>query len=237
MSPMPLFPRPGRPRLPRRSGALLSAVLAAAVSAGCAQRPPAPEWEMNARGAADRATQAYLSGNDRVAVQEWRRAREETARTARPDLLARVVLLECATRVASLAQVGCPDFAPLRDGAAAAERAYADYLEGRAGGAEVELLPPAQRAALAGGAAALAGVEDPLARLLAAAVLHVRGQGGADVSRHAIDAASSQGWRRPLMAWLLLAEQDARASGDAQRADQLRQRLDVLEKAGAGGAR
>ncbi|MDA8449056.1 hypothetical protein M5C97_09275 [Acidovorax sp. NCPPB 3859] len=236
MSPMPLFPRPGRPRLPRRSGALLSAVLAAALSAGCAQRPPAPEWEMNARGAADRATQAYLSGNDRVAVQEWRRAREETARTARPDLLARVVLLECATRVASLAQVGCPDFAPLRDGAAAAERAYADYLEGRAGGAEVELLPPAQRAALAGGAAALAG-EDPLARLLAAAVLHVRGQGGADVSRHAIDAASSQGWRRPLMAWLLLAEQDARASGDAQRADQLRQRLDVLEKAGAGGAR
>lgn len=232
-----MFPRPGRPRLPRRSGALLSAVLAAALAAGCAQRPPAPEWEMNARGAADRATQAYLSGNDRVAAQEWRRAREETARTARPDLLARVVLLECATRVASLAQVGCPDFAPLRGGAAAAERAYADYLEGRAGGAEVELLPPAQRAALAGGAAALAGVEDPLARLLAAAVLHVRGRGGSDVSRHAIDAASSQGWRRPLMAWLLVAEQDARASGDAQRATQLRQRLDVLEKAGAGGAR
>ncbi|XDF37214.1 hypothetical protein RBH89_09215 [Paracidovorax avenae] len=237
MSPVPAFRRPGRPCLSSRPGVLLSAVLAAALAAGCAQRPPAPEWEVNARGAADRATQAYLSGNDRVAAQEWRRAREETARTARPDLLARVVLLECATRVASLAQVGCPDFAPLRSGAAEAERAYADYLEGRAGGPEAGLLPPAQRAALTGGAPALAGVEDPLARLLAAAVLHVRGQGGPEVPQHAIEAASSQGWRRPLMAWLLLAERDARAEGDIPRADHLRQRLDVLEQGGSGGAR
>ncbi|MFD2297838.1 hypothetical protein QRO11_14970 [Paracidovorax citrulli] len=234
MSPAPTFRRPG---LSGRYGALLAAMLAAALATGCAQRPPAPEWELNARGAADRATQAYLSGNDRVAAQEWRRAREETARTARPDLLARVVLLECATRVASLAQVGCPDFAPLRGGAAAAERAYADYLEGRAGGAEAGLLPPAQRAVQAEGTPALAGVADPLARLLAAAVLHVRGQGGPDVSQNAIDAASSQGWRRPLLAWLLLAEREARAGGDARRADQLRQRVDVLGQGEAAGVR
>ncbi|SDP30069.1 hypothetical protein SAMN04489708_110116 [Paracidovorax cattleyae] len=231
-----MFRRPGRSCPSLRPGMLLAAVLSAALVAGCAQRLPAPEWELNARGAADRATQAFLSGNDRVAAQEWWRAREETARTARPDLLARVVLLECATQVASLAQVGCPDFAALRGGAAAAERAYADYLEGRAGAAEAELLPPAQQAVQAGGAPALAGVQEPLARLVAAAVLHVRGQDGSDVSRHAIDAASSRGWRRPLMAWLLLAERNARAAGDGLRADDLQQRLDVLDQAGPGGA-
>ncbi len=234
MSPAPTFRRPA---LSGRYGALLAAMLAAALATGCAQRPPAPEWELNARGAADRATQAYLSGNDRVAAQEWRRAREENRphRAARPAGPCRAAGVRHAGRQPGAG--GMPRLRAPAGGAAAAERAYADYLEGRAGGAEAGLLPPAQRAVQAEGTPALAGVADPLARLLAAAVLHVRGQGGPDVSQNAIDAASSQGWRRPLLAWLLLAEREARAGGDARRADQLRQRVDVLGQGEAAGVR
>lgn len=218
----------------RSATVTLAVAIAAGLVAGCARHAPPPEWEQNAHGAATRASEAYLSGEDRVAAQEWRRARDEVARTARPDLLARVVLLECAVRVASLAQVGCPDFEPLRSGADPAEQAYAVYLEGRAVGAGegAALLPLAQRAVQAGGTAALAGVEDPLARLVAAAVLHARGEASPEMARLAIDAASGRGWRRPLMAWLLLAIRQAEQRGDTAHVEGLRQRLRVLQGGG-----
>ncbi len=235
---MPASPSAANPRQRPRPGRTtpigLALAIAAGLLAGCAQHAPPPEWEQNAHGAATRASEAYLSGDDRVAAQEWRRARSEVARTARPDLLARVVLLECAVRVASLAQVGCPDFEPLREGADAAEKAYARYLEGRAVGAAAgtDLLPPAQRAVRAGGSAALAGVDDPLARLVAAAVLHARGETSPEVARRAIEAASERGWRRPLMAWLLRAVEQAQQRGDAAQVEVLRQRLRVLQGGG-----
>ncbi|RAR85576.1 hypothetical protein AX018_100429 [Paracidovorax anthurii] len=222
-------PRPARFR---RMAGLAATAIAAALLAGCARQPPVPDWRLNAHDAATRATEAYLSGADRVAAQEWSRARAEVARTARPDLLARTVLLECAARVASLDATGCPAFEPLRADAADAERAYADYLEGRAGPAAAQQLPPAQRAVLAGGAPALAGVEDPLARLVAAGALVRRGGGTAEVARVAIDTASAQGWRRPLMAWLLHASALAAGRGDTVEAEALRRRLAVLERGG-----
>jgi hypothetical protein len=41
----------------------------------------------------------------------------------------------------------------------------------------------------------------------------------------AIDAASGQGWRRPLLTWLGVAEQRAQAAGDAAQLDQIRRRI------------
>ncbi|WP_442866827.1 hypothetical protein [Acidovorax sp. NCPPB 4044] len=217
------------------SRALVAMALCAAIgtlASGCAQRPAVPEWQMNAHGAADKATEAYLSGADRVAAQEWRRARSEVARTARPDLLARVVLLECAARVASLAPAGCADFEPLRADAAPAERAYADYLAGRADPAAAALLPPAQQSVQTAGPSALPAVGDPLARLVAAGALMVQGRATPEVARLAIEAASAQGWRRPLMAWLSWAADRAAERGDAAEAEGLRRRLEVLERSG-----
>ncbi|MGB3880308.1 MAG: hypothetical protein WA955_06970, partial [Diaphorobacter nitroreducens] len=109
----------------------LAPALAVVLSA-CAGKAPVPDWQMNAYGAAERATEAYLSGNTRVADQEWTRARAEVARTGRPELLARVELMRCAAQVASLQLQACTAFEPLRADAAPPEQAYADYLAGRA---------------------------------------------------------------------------------------------------------
>ncbi len=81
---------------------LAAALLAAAALGGCASGKKAPDWAINEQGAAERATDAYLSGNSRVADAEWRRARDEVSRTARPDLLARLELARCAAQVAAL---------------------------------------------------------------------------------------------------------------------------------------
>jgi len=186
---------------------------------------------MNAQGATQKAIEAYLSGNARVEKLEWDRARAEVARTGRPDLLARLELMRCATQVASLVTESCERFEALRADAAAPEQAYADYLIGRIQAGQVALLPPAQRAvATAGTAASMAGISDPLSRLVAAGVLLQTGKASPAVIATATETASAQGWRRPLMAWLLLQVQRAEAAGDAAVADALRRRVRVVEQ-------
>nr|WP_296339437.1 hypothetical protein [uncultured Acidovorax sp.] len=186
---------------------------------------------MNAQGASQKAVEAYLSGNARVEKLEWDRARAEVARTGRPDLLARLELMRCAAQVASLVTEPCERFEALRADAAAPEQAYADYLAGRVQAGHVALLPPAQRAvATAGTAASLAGISDPLSRLVAAGVLLQAGKASPAVIAAATDTASAQGWRRPLMAWLLLQVQRAEAAGDTAAADALRRRVRVVEQ-------
>ena len=197
----------------------------------CSSKPPVPDWQMNAQGSSQKAVQAYLSGNARVEALEWDRARAEVARTGRPDLLARLELLRCASQVASLAQGPCDRFELLRADAAPAELAYADYLAGRLQPAQAPLLPDAQRKVAAmGDVATLAGLQDPLSRLVAAGVLFHMGRANPAVIAEATETASSQGWRRPLMAWLNLQVKRADVAGDSEAAAALRRRLAIAEQ-------
>lgn len=209
----------------------LAPALAVLLSA-CGSQPPAPDWQMNAHGAAGRATEAHLSGNTRVADQEWTRARAEVARTGRPELLARLELMRCAAQVASLQLQPCAAFEALRADAAPPEQAYADYLAGRATPAQAALLPEAQRAAAAS-PQAIARIADPLARLVAAGAAYQAGRAMPEVMVLATDTASAQGWRRPLLAWLLLRAERAGAAGDAALQAALRRRAALVENAGA----
>ena len=207
-------------------------VLAAmALLTACSSQPPAPDWQMNAHAAAQKAAEAYLSGNTRVEQLEWDRARAEVARTGRPDLLARVELMRCAAQVASLVPGPCERFEPLRADATEADRAYADYLAGRAQPAQAPRLPESQRkVAASGDVAALAAIEDPLSRLVAAGVLLQTGRASPAVLKAATDTASAQGWRRPLMAWLLLQLRRAEAAGDADAVAALQRRIAIVEQ-------
>jgi hypothetical protein len=185
---------------------------------------------MNAKGALERATEAYLSGSDRIEVVEFARARTELARTGRVDLLARAELTRCAVRVASLVFGDCPAFAALAQDAPPAERAYADYLAGKSAAQSTALLPPAQRDVAEGknGAAAVRRIEDPLSRLVAAGVLMRTGRAEPALFSLAAETASSQGWRRPLLAWLSVQLQRAEGAGETVEATRLRRRIELV---------
>jgi len=199
---------------------------------GCASGPPPPEWQLNARSAAEQALEATLSGDARRGAPAWERARAEVARTGRADLLARVELMACAARAASLEFGPCERFESLRGDAAPAERAYADYLTTEVAADMIELLPPAQRAAAratpASAAGVLAAIDDPFARLIAAGVLMRRGLASPQVMTLAADTASAQGWRRPLLAWLQALAVRADSAGDAAEAARLRRRIEIV---------
>lgn len=204
-----------------------TACACAMLLAACSSSPPAPEWQMNAKSASERSIAAYLTGNTRIDVAELARARTEVASTGRADLLARVELSHCAAQIASLVFGACAAFEPLRADAAAPERAYADYLAGHIAPPDVGLLPEAHRA-VASNAAALSGIADPLSRLIAAGVLFETNRADPQVVAVAIDTASAQGWRRPLLAWLNVQLKRAEQAGASDDAQQLRRRITIV---------
>ena len=200
-------------------------VLVAVVLTACGSKPQAPEWQMNAHGSLQRFEQAWLAGQTRAADAEFVRARRELAATADATLVARAELTRCAVQVASLVFEPCAGFETLRADVAPAERAYADYLQGTH--VSPELLP-AQHRAVAGGTAdakAVQGIDDPLSRLVAAGVLLRSGRGSPELMQLASDTASSQGWRRPLLAWLGAQLQLAERRGAQQEVERLRRRI------------
>ena len=215
----------------------LAALLAAGLAsiAGCASHPPPPEWQLNAKTAGERALTAYLSGDARIEAQELQRARREIARTGRVDLLARIELAHCAAQVASLVFQPCAAFDAVRADAPAPERAYADYLAARVQAQHIGLLPEAQRGVAVGApgdpanVAALSAIADPLSRLVAAGVLFEANRADPQVIGIAIETASMQGWRRPLLAWLGVQLKRVELAGAGDEAQRLRRRIELVQ--------
>ncbi|MCX8086506.1 MAG: hypothetical protein N3C63_06320 [Rhodocyclaceae bacterium] len=207
--------------------------------AGCAGGPPVPDWQANAHAALAAHTAAYLAGRDRAAVQELARARAEVARTGDAAQLARVELAACAARFASLSSRDCPAFTPLAQDADPAARAYADYLAGRWEGLKVEHLPPAQQAVMKAheALAALRAIEEPLSRLVAAAMLFYAGRLPPAGIELAIETAAQQGWRRPLLAWLGVARDRLAAAGRHEEAAAYARRMAIVSGEGSAAGR
>ena len=199
----------------------------------CASGPAVPDWQMNAQSGLERFTAAYMSGNALVETTEFTRARGQIAATGKIELVARAELLRCAARAASLVFEDCTGFEALRQDAAPAEQAYADYLNGSVKPAEIGLLPERQRGAAAASsdtalAAAVAGIADPLARLVASGVALRTGRASPALLAGAVDTASAQGWRRPLLAWLGVQKMRASQAGDTREAARIGRKIDLV---------
>lgn len=200
----------------------------------CASGPKPADWQLESKGAMERAVTAYLEGNSRVEAAELAKARLEISATGRVDLMARAELLSCASRVASLVFEPCAGFEKLRQDAPPAERAYADYLAGKLQPQDINLLPKNQQisaqAAIIRAQPAIESIAYPLAKLVAAGTALQAGNASPALVQAAVDAASSQGWRRPLLAWLGVQLKLAEAAGNAQEAARIQRRIALTLK-------
>lgn len=225
-------PVPMTPSSKKSATVVLITVGALLLTSSCSNAPKIPGWQIEAKGAMDRSVAAYLEGNTRVEMAEWSRARRQLSSTGRADLMASAELTHCATRVASLVFEPCTGFEALRSDATEAQRAYADYLRGQLAPALIPLLPATQRAAAAraeGEGLALQGIDDPLSLLVAAGVLLQTGKANPATLAQAVDTASSQGWRRPLLAWLGVQAQRATQAGQTQEAQHVQRRMTLIQ--------
>lgn len=211
---------------------ILTAAALASALAACSSGPPVPDWKMNAQSSIERFEAAYLAGRTLVEQTEFQRARGQVAGTGKVDLVARIELLRCATRVASLVFEPCAGFEALRDDAGAADRAYAAYLAGTAV-VDTSLLPETQRAVAAAtsdtqAASAAAAIKEPLGKLVAAGMLLRANRATPELLDMAVTTASDQGWRRPLLAWLGVQRLRAEQAGDLQEAQRIARRMALV---------
>ena len=164
------------------------------------------------------------------------RVRRSISGTGRADWLANAELAHCAARAASLVLEPCAAFEALRADATPAQIAYADYLQAQTkvgmSAATLALLPAAQQGIASqtnGDATALKGMQDPLSRLVGAAVWLQKGHASPAVIDLAIETASQQGWRRPLLAWLGVQLQRAEQADNRVELERLRRRMALVE--------
>lgn len=211
-------------KLPRH---LVLSGIAALLLAACASGPTPPEWQANAHASLDAYTEAWLRGETRLANAAFVRARSELASTGQARQVAVAELTRCALEVASIAVAEgdfCPGFASLAAEAGDRERAYAAFLAGQQ--VDMSLLPA--HYGVFSNAASLSRIEAPLPRLIAAGVLLRQGALPPEAVALAVETASAQGWRRPLLAWLGVQERAAAARGDNALAAQARKRAELL---------
>jgi hypothetical protein len=216
-----------------RQSAVGSWLVTIALLAGCSSAPPPPDWKMNAVSQLEHFQQRWLEGDGKAAELALTKTRAEIAKSGRPDLLARAELAACAARVASLDFAACAPFDKLAGDAAAADLAYARFLNGDWAGLDGKALP-AHYAPLisaredAAVNRAVAEIRDPLPRLVAAALLLKSARADPATLALAVDTASERGWRRPLLAWLEVGLKRARDAGDADAAERIRHRIDLV---------
>jgi hypothetical protein len=212
--------------------AIVSALCAAAMLSACAG-PRAPDWQSDAHASLERFKRHYLEGDSRRAERDFAHAQARIAATGRLDLAARAQLLRCAVAVASLDFQACDGFERLRADAADEDRAYAAFLSGDWQGLDVRELPaPYRRVAEARNTDArtdaLRRIEDPLSRLIAAGALFRNAELSPWGVQTAVDTASTQGYRRPLLAFLNVQAALAEDAGDAAAVETIRRRIELI---------
>lgn len=205
----------------------------AVLLAACGGGPPPADWKLNAISLLEHSQQRWLEGDSQAADLALAKARKEIAQSGRVDLLARAELASCAARTASLDFSGCAPFDKLAADAGATDQAYARFLAGAWDGLDVKRLPAHYASLVAAkddatANKAAADIQDPLPRLLAAALLFKTGRIQPATLAGAVDTASERGWRRPLLAWLEVSLKRALAAGDQSAASSLQRRIDLV---------
>jgi len=192
-----------------RTGILVA--LFAIAGAGCSVAP-APAWQADAHAALEGFTDAYLKGDTKLATRYFAESRAAVAGTGRPDLVARMELIRCGVGTAALDFDACAGYEAVRADAAESDEAIAKEKDADAQNR------------------ALREIKDPLSRLVAAGALFRGGRLSPNGISTAVDTASEQAWRNPLLAYLNVQAKLTETAGDAPALEAIRKRIELVSK-------
>lgn len=212
--------------------ALASLVLLTACGSG---GPPPPDWRTDSADLIVRYQKHALQGENTLAERYFQQAVHATGGAGRVTETARLWLVRCATRRAMLIDDSCSEYVDLaRLEADAGDRAYYQFLTLKWDALDVSQLPEQHRSLVLAPAGTrpqqLSQVDEPLARLLDASLLVMRQEADAATLALATETASAQGWRQPLLTYLILQQKQAQTQGNAAELARLAQRIQLVEQ-------
>lgn len=202
---------------------------------GCGPKPI--PWLMEAHQRLENFKTDFLTGRPPVVTDmHFKMAVEEVKKSGDLDLLGKVWLTRMALRVAALEEPEDGDYPKIEAAEPVpANRNFYLFLKGDAA-ADGALLPAHYRPVLAAlqagnavqAALAVAKIDDPLSRLIAAGLTVRRSIENEAFLQMAAETASRNGWKRPLLAWLKRLGAFYEASGEAAKAAAVRQRIGLI---------
>jgi hypothetical protein len=209
-------------------------MLTAFTLSACGGGTPVPDWQIDAQTAMQRYTRYYLEGQVQRADASFTQARKAVAATGNINAVGHLELVRCGLRTAALDFTPCSGYNQLAALTSdPADAAYARFISGDWQGLNRALLPP-QYTAFAAAAPDSAeaqriavAISDPVSQLIATGLSIRRGKVDDVTLQAAVDTASAQGWRRPLLTYLKLQQQ---RSTDPAVLAALRTRIQLVEE-------
>jgi hypothetical protein len=205
----------------------------------CASPSQIPAWKNNATAYLEDYKIGFLTGKEGPNEPHFAKARRELSSGNDLHLLSVAYLTKYALHAASLENFETSEFARLyRLEPTPAHMAYCHLLKGNFSAVEPTLLPPQYqgflRAALSGDVKIalreISSIHDPLSRLIACGIWTRYFPSDENLLQMAIQTASAQGWRRPLLAYLEKLQIHYTTHGNQAQAQAVGLRLEILKK-------
>lgn len=211
-----------------------TALLITLLLSACGGSPPAPDWKKDSISLIGKYSKAELKGENKLAERYFEQALDAAGSAGKLEETARLNLIRCATRQASLVLEPCAAYQSIAKHSPNAEdEAYHRFITGQWEKVDSSKLPAQYRDFFssqdAARHAALTKISDPLSRLIAISVAIQRKQADDVTLTLAADTASEQGWRKPLLVYLKLLENRASLIGDNTRIEALHARIKLVE--------
>lgn len=206
--------------------------------AGCSTKP-LPVWMAGGHKQLETFKQDFLIGRTPAITEvHFRKALEEIKRGGDTALLGKAWLTRMALQVAVREAFEEGEY--LKTEAAEsvpANRNYYRFLKGDDSTVDPSLLPASYRpfwTAFRKGdtamvAVAIAEIDDPLSRLIAAGLATGHRMENEAILQIAVETASHNGWKRALFVWLERLNSYHEAAGESEKASAIRSRMDLMK--------
>jgi hypothetical protein len=207
---------------------------------GCSPKPT-PGWVVSGNWQLETFKKQFLAGGPPVVMERhFQKAVEEIKKSGDLDLLGRVWLTRMALQVAVLGEIEEGEYGKIAASQSVpANRNFYFFLTGDPAAVDGALLPAQYRSFLktlrgdgiAKTEKAIADMaDDPLSQLIAAGIAVRRHLESETILQTAVSAASRNGWKRALQAWLERLWTWYESTGAAAKAAAVRQRIDLMGK-------
>ncbi len=205
---------------------------------GCGSSKPVPEWRDASFNLLDNYKKNYLSGKERIAEAYFNKAVEEVKSSGDLDILARTYLTKYACQVAVLAAFDDNEF--LRIDAAEPilrNKSFYNFLKGDFESIDENQLPEQYMGflrAFKGGNQdeidrEISKIDNPLSKLIATGLLVQKNKMDETELTFAIDIASQNGWKKPLLAYLARLQSYYEMTNRPDKAARVSERIQLIK--------